>query len=124
MKTDQQGRVIVAPHDVRGAIFSANVSIANGTPTNFILGDSDYFLDIVEMTFANTSSASMGLDVTNDGTLSRHVEIPANSTIQLQFDVPLKQTSLNTPWNIDGPDVTNSTVQVGGMYIKKDIKVN
>ncbi len=122
-KKDSQGRQFVAQHDVRGALVSANATITNSDAalTTLIAGDADYFLDIVEVSFANSSTAAVGIDLGNDGSIIRHVDIPAGNTVQLMFDTPLRQNTKNLPWTVDitGSDITGSTVNVAATLIKK-----
>lgn len=123
---DPQGRIFIAQHDVRGAIVTANASVTKSDDpiTSLIAGDADYFLDIIEITLANSSTVGAGVDIGNDGTIIRHFDIPASSTLQLMFDAPLKQITKNIPWTVDmtGTDVTGTTISVGAMLIKKDGK--
>lgn len=116
---DLQGRQFVAHHDVRNAIYSASATLSTGTATSLIAGDSGYFLDIIELTAANNSDVAVSVTLTNDGTTIRTVGVPAGSTTQLRFDVPLKQQTKNTPWIVDMGDITGTTVTVEAYLIKK-----
>lgn len=123
MKHDTQGRQFVALHDVRGAIVTANATLSSGTAASLIAGDADYFLDIVEIQFSTGSTAALGtatagVDLINDGTVIRHIDVPEGGTVQLKFDVPLKQITKNTPWNLDMDDLTGTNVSVGATLIK------
>lgn len=122
LKTDLQGRVITAPHEVRGGVVTANATLTTGTAASFIVGDADYYLDILEVTFATSSTATLGgtevqVDLINDGTIVRSVGVPYGTT-QLFFDIPLKQITKGTPWNVDMNDITGTTVWVGATIIK------
>lgn len=122
-KFDPQGRVFIATHDVRGAIVTANASLStsDGVFTTLNPGDVDYFTDIVEATFSNSSTGGVGVDLYNDGTIVRHFDLPASSSSQFQWGAPLKQVTKNTPWQLDisGADITATTVNVGAQLIKK-----
>lgn len=118
-KLDSQGRQFIAQHDVRGAIVSAIASLSTGTATTLIAGDADYFLDIIEMTFANNSTATAGIDLNNDGTTIRHIDVEAGATVQLSFPAPLKQGKKNLPWIVDMNDITGTTVSIGAQLIRK-----
>lgn len=124
MITDTRGREIIALHDVRGALVSANASLTNGTAGNLISGDADSFLDIVEISLAlstTVAGATVDVDLINDGTIVRTFTVPGG-TVQINFDTPLKQITKNTPWKVDMTDVTGSPVAVGATLIKSDGK--
>lgn len=118
-KHDTQGRWFIAHHDVRGALVSAAVSVSTGTPTSLIAGDSDYFLDIVELSFANASTASASVVIVNDGTPIRTFQVPASNTSRMSFDAPMRQQTKGTPWFIDMEDITGTTISVDAVLIKK-----
>lgn len=115
---DATGRTFIAMHEVRGGLVTANASITTGTATSLISGDADKFLDIVEISFANNSTVGAHVNIVNDGTTIRGVDVPLSGTVQLCFDTPLKQITKNTPWNIDMDDITGTTVMVGATLIK------
>lgn len=119
-KLNNEGAAIMAMHDVRSALVSANASVSTGSATTLIAGDASYYLDIVEMTFSHNSTlAGAVVDLINDGTIVRTVSLPAG-TVQLKFDAPLKQITKNTPWIIDMNDITGSTVDVGAVLVRKN----
>lgn len=117
MKHDNEGRQFIALHDVRSAVRSASASLSTGTAVTLLAGDADYFLDIVELSFANNSTASASVVLSNDGTTIRTLQIGAG-TSQLRFDVPVRQAVKNTPWILDMEDVTGTSVVVDAVLIK------
>lgn len=124
LKQDAAGRGIMVMHDARGAVISAAANLTTGTATSLIVGDADYLLDIVEMTLANNSSVALGgglagVDLINDGTIVRHIDLPDLGTIQLLFNPPLKQITKNTPWNVDLNDITGTTISIGATLVKR-----
>lgn len=123
-KTDNNGAQIMAFHEVRSALVTANATITTGSPATLIAGDASYFLDITEITFSCGSTAALGtatvgFDLINDGTIVRHFDLVEGGTTQLNFDAPLKQVTKNTPWIIDMDDVTGTTVSVGATLVRK-----
>lgn len=126
IKQDNQGKQFIASHDVRSAIVTASATLttSDASVTTLVAGDADYFLDIFEVSFANSSTGGAGVDLGSDGTIVRHVDIPASNTIQLMFDAPLKQLTKNVPWTLDisGADITGTSIQVGASLVKKDNK--
>lgn len=120
-KRDNENRLFIAWHEVRGALITAYATVTNGTPTTLDAGDADYFTDIVEIQFSNNSTAAVGVDLKQDGTKVRHYEIPANSTVGKNYPVPLKSITKALPWQITMPDITGTTVEVGAFLIKKTL---
>lgn len=122
-KKDSQGRLFMATHDVRSAIVTAfaTLSTSDAPFTSLIVGDTDYFLDPIELTFSNSSSVGASVDLYSDGTIVKHIDLSSFGTVQLQFPAPLKQVTKNTPWLVDlnGTDLTGTTINVSGSLIKK-----
>jgi len=118
-KKDSQGRQFIAHHDVRSALVSATASLTTGTAATLLAGDSDYLLDMVEVTFANNSTVGATVALVSDGTTIKTVVAPANGTAQLHFYAPLRQSTKNTPWIADMEDITGTTVTIDAVFIKK-----
>ena len=116
-KTDSQGRQFIALHDVRGALVTASATLTTGTAQTLIAGDTDYFLDLIEVSFANNSGSAQVL-LTNDGTTICTVQAGAGTT-QMFFDAGLTQNTKNTPWLADLEDITGSSIVVNATFIKK-----
>ena len=106
-------------HEMREAVVTANASVSTGTATSFIVGEADYFLDIFELTAANTSTVGATFSLVNDGTTVRTISVPAGGTVHLKFDVPLKQITKNTPWIVDMEDITATTLNIAAYLSKK-----
>lgn len=119
MKEDYEGRGFVALHDVRNAIVSASATLTGGTAATLIAGDSDYFLDIIEVMFSNNSTVSASVSLVNDGTTIRTFQVAAGATSQFKFDCPLRQNTKGLPWIADLEDVTGTSVVVAAEFIKK-----
>ena len=123
MKHNAEGKEFMGFHEVRGAVVTANATLSNGTAATLVAGDADYFLDIQEITFSTGSTAALGtslagIDIINDGTIVRHVDLLDGGLEQLTFDIPLKQITKGTPWIVDMDDVSSTTVQIGATLIK------
>lgn len=118
MKETSNGRLVIAPHEVRSAIYTATASVTSGTPTTLIAGDSAYFNDIIEISCSNDSSVAAIVSLRNDGSRVRTISIPVSSTVQLYFDAPLKENAKGGLWDIDGADITGTTITVDATYIK------
>lgn len=115
---DTRGRQFIAMHDARGAIVTAAASLTTGTAATFLSGDASDFLDLIEATFANNSTAAATVTLANDGTTIRTIVVPAATTLAVKWDVPIKQLTKNVPWVIDMEDITGTTVTVGANFIK------
>lgn len=118
IKKDTLGRLFITKHDVRDALVSAQASVSNGTETTLASGDSDYFLDIVEIAFANNSDAAVSVVLKNDGSTIRTFQVPANNTLVPPLETGIRQLTKNTPWRVDLPDITGTTISVDAVLIK------
>lgn len=114
--------MFTARHDVRGGIATAYATLITGTAAIFFTGDADYFSDMIEIQMSNNSTVAVGIDLTQDGSKIRHFEIPANTTIEIAYDVPLKQNTIAVPWIIDMPDITGTSVEIAASFIKNHPK--
>ena len=119
MKKDTNEKQIIGFHEVRSAMTTATASLTSGAGVSLITGDTDYFLDILEMTCAN-NSATVNVLLKSDGTTVRTLQLPANTTKQYKFDVPLKQETKETPWVVEMEDITGTTVTIDAHLIKKN----
>lgn len=118
MKEDLLGRQVVTQYATRDALVTASATITNGTNSTLISGDADYPLDILEITFANQSSAAVQVTLKDDGTSVKTLKIPANSTLELAKNVPLKQGRAGGNWTLDMEDITGTTVVVEAVLMK------
>jgi hypothetical protein len=119
-KHDRDNKLMMAFHDIRGAIVSASASVSTGTGTSLIAGDSDKMLDLIEITLSNNSTVAAQVSLTNDGTIIKNLQIPVGGTLPLRFDAPLEQVTKNTPWLVDMEDITGTTVVVNASFIKRE----
>lgn len=121
---DNKGRQFIAMHEVRSSLVSASASLTTGTATSLIAGDAADYLDIIEITFSSGSTAALGtatvgVDLINDGTIIRHIDLIEGGAEQFRFDAPLRQQTKNTPWILDMDDVTGTTIRVDATLIKQ-----
>lgn len=118
MKEDLLGRQVITQYATRDALVTASLSLTNGTNSTLISGDSDYPLDILEITFANQSTVAAQVTLKDDGTSVKTLEIPANSTLELANNVPLTQGRAGGDWTLDMEDITGTTVVVEAVLMK------
>lgn len=118
MKEDLQGRQIIAQYAMRNAIVTASVTLTNGTNTTLISGDSDYPLDIIEVSFSNDSTVAAQVVLKDDGTTVKTINIPASGTVELNPIIPFKQNAKGGNWSGDMIDVTGTNVTIEATLIK------
>ena len=116
---DDIGRQVMVLHQVRDLVDTAYVQVTTGTPTVLKAGNSNYFLDLVEISFAtNSTVASTNIALRDDGTIVRGVDIPIDDTVQLKFNVPIPQNAKGGDWVVDMEDVTGTTLDVSATFIR------
>lgn len=116
---DDVGRAIVVPYQVRDLVQTAYASVSSGTPVTLISGDSGFFHDLMEISFASNSTVAVtSVTLKDDGTTVRIVDIPPDDTVQLTFPVPLNQGAKGGNWQVDMDDVTGVTIDIGATYIR------
>lgn len=115
-------RGVVVLHEARNALVSASVSLTTGTAASLISGDSDFFLDIVEISLANNSTVGAAVALKNDGTVIKNFNIPAGGTVQLEIGGLLRQLTKDTPWLADMEDITGTTVSIDALLVKNNGK--
>ena len=116
---DDIGRQVMVLHQVRDLVETAYVQIASGTPVVLKAGNSGYFLDLVEISFAtNSTVASANVTLKDDGTVVRGVDIPVDDTVQLKFSVPIPQSAKGGDWVVDMEDVTGTILDVSATFIR------
>lgn len=118
MKSDSSDRQVMILHEVRAGLVSSAASVTTGTATVLLGGDTDYFMDIVELTATNNSTVAAQVSLVSDGTTVRTFIVPQGNTIQLGFDAPILQPLKNLPWIIDMEDITGTTVTINATHIK------
>ena len=124
-KMTSDGIQVFQMYEVSAAFVSASASLTTGTAVSLLVGDADYFLDLVEIMFSTTSTVTLGtvnfnIDLINDGTIYRTFSTgEGQDVVQLIFPAPLRQNTKNTPWKVDMDDVTGTTVNVAATFVKK-----
>lgn len=120
--TDDLGRTLTRPVQVRDLIATAYVSVANGTETTLLAGGgAGVFHDLIFVEFSNNSSVAVGVDLRSvtAGNIEKHYEVPANGTAGGALPVPWPQGNVNNNWTVDLPDITGTTVTVSGLFSKE-----
>lgn len=107
-------------YELRDSLVTAYVQAATGTKTTLLAGDSGFFHDLLEISFANNSTVVVtNLTLSDDGTTVRVVDIPVDSTVQIVEPVPFPQGAKGGNWQVDLEDVTGTTVDVTALFIRR-----
>ncbi len=119
---DDLGRQLITPYQVRDLMATAYVTITTGIETALLAGVASTFLDPIHIICANESGAAVNLDFRTGtaGTVMFSVTVPANATAGFVPVVPIPQTEVQQAWTVqnDGTDVSNTTVNVAGLFVK------
>jgi len=110
---------LTRPLAVRGATVTATATLSTGTIATLLAGDTDYRLDLTEVSFANSSDKAISIVLSDDGTTVKTVNVPLSGSVQLHFDVPYPQNAKNGRWAVDMGDFTNTSVVVDATFIKQ-----
>ena len=123
---DALGRQLVTPYQVRSLVSTAYAVLSNGSETTLLAGSAGVFLDLVTVTFANTSSAALGAatdvninirDATGGGIIAS-VVIQDQDTKTISFPVPIPQNTAGGSWTLQMDDVTGTVVNVSAIFTK------
>lgn len=116
---DDVGRQLIWPYQVRDLAATAQATLSNGASTALLAaGGSGVFHDLMHITMANNSTVAASVTLKDDGTVAKTFQVPASSTIAIDFTYPLLQGTANGGWNADMEDITGTTVTVDATFIK------
>jgi len=131
---DKLGRQLVTPFCARDLIATAICTIQNSAAvadcaTTLIAGDANNFLDPYYIYAANASTNAIRVELRNGtgGATVIAFDIPANDINIIQAPLPYPQAEKGQLWQVDfginasipdPDDVTNTTVAVGGFFIR------
>lgn len=118
---DKIGRAVMTPVQVRELRTTATVTLTTGTEAQLVAGGgAGVFLDLVEIAFANESTAAVtvALRDTLTGGIVDNFRCPADSTVGVSLTVPKPQNEAGNAWTVDMDDVTGTTVKVSALFVK------
>lgn len=118
---DDLGRQLITPYQVRDLIATAYVSLTNGTEAELLAaGAAGVFHDLIEVTFANTSTGAVTIDLRDAtaGGIVKSFQVPGGNSITQAFTVPIPQNAAALPWTADMDDVSATTTNVSATFIK------
>lgn len=118
MATDDLGRQITRPIQVRDLTKTAYVSVTNGTEATLLAAVAGAFLDCVAIMGSNNSDAAISVDIrcTTAGNVVHTLRIPANATAGWTPPIPWPQDATGNNWTVDLPDVTGSTLTFSALF--------
>lgn len=120
---DDVGRQLTWPYQVRDLIATAQASTATLAEVTLLQGAAGTFHDLVEITCANNTSASVRVnlrDATGGGVI-KTFNIIAVDTIGQVFTVPIPQNTAAAAWTIQNAgsgDVSGTDITVSATFIK------
>lgn len=121
ISTDDLGRTLTRPIQVRDLIQTAYATFATGTEATLIAGVASTFLDLIYIMGANNSDAAVSVDI-RSGTANGVVmtlQIPASGTAGVALPVPLPQEVVASAWTADLPDITGTTVTLSALFSRE-----
>jgi len=114
------GQMFAGSYTLRDATTTGNASLTNGTVTSLRAGVAGRFLDLAQITMANTSTAANSgatIEITDDSTTVRTLRAANNQTTSVIFDPPIPQGAKGSAWRADMNDLSNTTVNVGALFL-------
>lgn len=120
--SDDIGRAVTKPLQVRDLIATAYASFSTGTEATLLAATAGAYNDLIWILASNNSTAAVGIDIraVTAGSILMHLEIPANSTTGIVTPaVPLfgaRSDASGNAWTVDLPDVTGTTVYVSALF--------
>lgn len=120
---DDVGRQIVAPHQVRDLVFTAQAATSTLAEVTLFTGVANVFHDLVEITCANNTSSSVRLSLRSatGGGVVKTFNILAVDTIVQTFPVPLPQGAAADTWTIQNAgsgDISTTDITVSALFVR------
>ena len=117
--TDDIGRQLTRPYQVRDLIQTAYASLTTGTKTALRAGISGAYLDLMQISCYNNSDAATVVTLTDESTTIRTIPCPANNVTHINYQIPIKQSATGVGWYVDMPDITGTTIEVTAEFIQE-----
>ena len=107
-------------YEVKGLLVTAYVQVTTGTSAVLLAGETGYFHDIIEVSFANNSTVVVtNVTLKDDGTTVRVVDVPVDDTVQIVEPLPFPQGAIGGAWTVDIDDISGTSVDVTGLFIRR-----
>ena len=119
--SDDLGRTLTRPIQVRDLIYTAYVSVTSGTETTLIGAVAGSYLDCIAIMGSNNSDAAVSVDIraVTAGNIVNTIRIPANGTAGWVPAVPWPQDATGNNWTVDGPDETGRTLTFSALFSRE-----
>lgn len=116
--SDDLGRQVNRPIQVRDLIHTAYVSVTGGTETTLRAAVAGACLDLIMIVGSNNSDAAVSVDIrpVTAGNIINTLRIPANGTAGWTPPVPWPQSEQGNNWTVDGPDETGRTLTFSALF--------
>lgn len=123
IKTDDLGRTITRPIQVRDLMATAFVTITDSSEDTLISGVASTYLDLIYVLAANESDAAVNLAFRTGtgGSTMFELEVPASSTAGVSLPVPIPASEVAQAWTVQntGSDNSNTTVNISALFSKE-----
>lgn len=119
--TDDLGRQVVRPVQVRDLMTTAYATLTTGTATTLLQSGASVFNDLIYLVGANNSDAAVTVNISPgsaEGTVLT-LQIPANGTAGVACPVPMPQNTAANAWTADMGDITGTTVYLSALFSKE-----
>jgi hypothetical protein len=121
-RTDDLGRQLTRPHQVRDLLATFYTTLSTGTETTILTAAAGTYLDPLLITATNTSTAAIQVDLraVSGGNIVMTWMIPASTgPIGLQLPTGWPQDATGNAWTADMGDFTNTNVYLSGLMSKE-----
>lgn len=123
LRTDDLGRQLVRPFQVRDLTTTAYVSLTDSSEDTLLSGSASTFHDLVYVMGANESDAAVSVDFRcgTGGSVILSLEIPANSTAGVAPAMPIPMPEVAQAWTAQNPgsDISNTTINITALFTKE-----
>ena len=119
--TDDLGRTLTRPVQVRDLIATAYISLTGGTETTLLAASAGAYHDLIYIMGTNNSDAAVTADIraVTAGNIMTSIRIPANGTAGVSLPVPIPQDATGNNWTADLPDISGTTVTLSALFSKE-----
>jgi hypothetical protein len=119
----QSDRLVSVPHVMRDLRMTAYCAVGDNSETPLLAAESGAYHDLYEIEFLNSSAVALSVNLkhTTGGQIVRTFSLPATSSLQRKYEVPIPQEETATAWTVEfaGTDISNTEVLVHATFVKE-----